>query len=213
MNEYPSRLDPPGFVYASRPGYDSTVSTRRTLAAIVLAATAPFALSACGTSFGAQTNQQYQAGVGANLRTGPVGVYNGLFVDNGNGTLTFSGALLAEEAQTIESVSVDGAAKKLARPISLQPGALLTIGETGEIIVKSADIAAGDYVTISFAASPGGDVSIAVPVVERSATYDSVAKRATAADDAETTEEQETDPAQGDEGQSELEQSDTSPGA
>lgn len=197
----------------SPPGYDATVSTRRTLAAIVLAATAPFALSACGTSFGAQTNQQYQAGVGANLRTGPVGVYNGLFVDNGDGTLTFSGGLLSEEAQTIESVSVDGAAKKLPRAISLEPDALLTLGTTGEIIIRSDDIAAGDYVTISFAATPGGDVSIEVPVVERTATYDSVAKRPTSADDASTTQEEETDPAPGEDDQSETEQSDTSPAA
>lgn len=189
------------------------MSTRRTLAAIVLAASAPFALSACGTSFGAQTNQQYQAGVGSNLRSGPVGVYNGLFVDNGNGTLTFSGGLLAEQDQTIESVTVDGAAKKLPSAISLKADELLTLGTTGEIIVKSDDLEAGDYVTVSFAASPAGDISLEVPIVERTETYASVAKRPTPAADAETTQEEEADPGQGDQGQSDLEQSDTSPGA
>lgn len=184
---------------------------RRTIAAIALAVSAPFALSACGTSFGAQTNQQYQAGVGANLRTGPVGVYNGLFVDNGDGTATFSGGLLATEAQTIESVTVDGAAKKLARPISLKPGALLTLGSAGEIIVRS-DIAAGDYVTINFAATPGGDVSLEVPVVRRTDMYADVARRPAAGGDAEPTQEQQTAPAEGDQGQSDTEQGDTSPG-
>lgn len=158
------------------------MSTRRTIASIALAVAAPFALSACGTSFGAQTNQQYQAAIGANLRSGPVGVYNGLFVDNGNGSVTFSGALLAEEKQTIESVSVDGAAKKLAAPITLEPNTLTTLGTAGEIVIKSEDIAAGDYVTISFGATPAGDVSIEVPVVARKSEYDSVAKRPQAED-------------------------------
>ncbi|MET1134105.1 MAG: hypothetical protein ABWX60_11850 [Aeromicrobium sp.] len=170
------------------------MSTRRTLAAIALAVAAPFALSACGTSFGAQTNQQYQAAVGSNLRTGPIGIYNGLFVDNGDGTATFSGALLSSESQTIESVTVDGAAKKLARPITLKPNTLLTLGPAGEIVVRSADIAAGDYVTISFAATPGGDVAIEVPVVPRTEMYANVAKRPTSGG-ATATQEQESDPA------------------
>ncbi|WP_286930190.1 MULTISPECIES: hypothetical protein [Aeromicrobium] len=184
------------------------MSTRRTLAAIALAVAAPFALSACGTSFGAQTNQQYQAAVGSNLRTGPIGVYNGLFVDNADGTATFSGGLLSTENQTIESVTVDGAAKKLARPITLKPDTLLTLGTAGEIVVKS-DIAAGDYVVISFAATPGGDVSIEVPVVARTEMYADVAKRPTG--EAKAVQEQESDPAEGGEDQSDVEQKDTSP--
>jgi len=208
----PFPLDPPGFVHARRPGYDATVSTRRKLAAIVLAASAPFALSACGTSFGAQTNQQYQAGIGANLRTGPIGVYNGVFVDNGNGTLTFSGALLSEEKQTIDSVSVDGTSKELAQPITLDPELLLTLGPKGEIIIKSDDISAGDYVTITFAAQPGGDVEIEVPVVARTETYESVAKRPGA--EATPAQEAESDPAKPEtDEQGAREQSDTSPGS
>jgi len=184
------------------------VSTRRTIAAIALAATAPFALSACGTSFGAQTNQQYQAGVGANLREGPLKVYNGLFVDNGDGTLTFSGGLLAGEEQTIESVSIDGAAKRLPAPIEVAPNALLTLGTEGEIIVRSRDIEAGDYVTISFAATPGGDVSVRVPVVERTETYEGVAEKAGAG---QAPQESETDPAEPETGQDAQDQQDTSP--
>lgn len=152
------------------------MSTRRTIAAIALAVAAPFALSACGTSFGAQTNQQYQAAVGSNLRSGPVSVYNGLFVENPTGSVTFSGALLSKENQTIESVTVDGAAKKLLSPITLEPDTLLTLGAEGEIVIRSADIAAGDYVTINFAASPGGNISIEVPVVTRTPEYADVAR-------------------------------------
>ncbi|GAA3542349.1 hypothetical protein AFL01nite_09580 [Aeromicrobium flavum] len=166
------------------------MSTRRTIAAIALALTAPFALSACGTSFGAQTNQQYQAAVGSNLRHGPVEVHNGLFVDNGDGTATFSGALLADEDQTIESVSVDGAAKKLARPIQLKADTLLTLGPAGEIVVKGDEVAEGAYVTISFAATPGGDASVEVPVVGRTSMYESVAKRPSPSATAQAAEEE-----------------------
>lgn len=186
------------------------MSPRRTIATIALAVAAPFALSACGTSFGAQTNQQYQAAVGSNLRTGPIGVYNGLFVDNADGTATFSGGLLSTQDQTIESVSVDGAAKKLAGPITLKADTLLTLGSAGEIVVRSPDIEAGDYVTISFAATPGGDVSIEVPVVARTEMYADVAKRPTGGS-AEPAQEQESDPAEGGEDQSDVEQEDTSP--
>jgi hypothetical protein len=173
------------------------VSTRRTIAAITLALTAPFALSACGTSFGAQTNQQYQAAIGSDLREGPLQVLNGLFVDNGDGTATFSGALLSTEDQTIESVSVDGAAKRLARPIQLKADTLLTLGSAGEIVVKSDAVVEGVYVDISFAATPAGDIEVEVPVVPRTSMYDSVAERPSPGATARPQEE-ETDPAQPD---------------
>lgn len=156
------------------------MSTRRRIAAIALALTAPLALSACGTSFGAQTNQQYQAGVGANLRTGPVQVYNGLFVDNGNDTFTFSGGLLSDAEQSIESVTVDGEPATVAAPIALTADALSTLGAEGEIIARSSTISAGDYVTVVFSSSPAGEIAIDVPVVARTALYDGVAKRSTA---------------------------------
>ena len=185
------------------------MSTRRTIATVALALTAPFALSACGTSFRAQTNQVYQASVGSDLRTGPVHVYNGLLVDNGDGTATFSGGLLADKAQTIETVSIDGAAKKLPRPISLKPQQLLTLGSEGEIIVKLFEVTAGDYVTISFAANPGGDSSLEVPIVARDSMYDSVAKRPKPGATA-TPQEDETDPAMP---ETRDDQEDTSPPA
>ncbi|MCL3838535.1 hypothetical protein [Aeromicrobium duanguangcaii] len=185
------------------------MSTRRTIATVALALTAPFALSACGTSFGAQTNQQYQASEGSDLRTGPVHVYNGLLVDNGDGTATFSGGLLATEEQTIEAVSLEGDAKKLPRPITVKPNQLLTLGAEGEIVVKLFEVTAGDYVTISFAATPGGDASIDVPIVARDSMYDSVAKRPKPGATA-TPQEDETDPAEPEDLGG---QDDTSPGA
>lgn len=154
------------------------MTTRRhRIISIALAVAAPFALSACGTSFGAQTNQQYQAGVGANLRTGELQAFNALFVDNGDGTATFSGALLAfDEDQTISSVAVDETEAELAEPIELTVNELATLGGEAEIVLRNDEVTAGDYVTITFTATPAGAVSLKVPVVARTETYDSVAE-------------------------------------
>lgn len=153
---------------------------RRRLAAIALVVTAPLTLSACSTSFGAPTNQQYQQGIGANLREGSVQIYNGLFVDNEDGTATFSGAFLArEEDQVITSASVTpslGAPVPvtLEAPIELAAEDLLPVGSQGKIIVASDAVEAGRYVTLTLGTS-SGEVTLDVPVVERTEMYSSVA--------------------------------------
>lgn len=158
---------------------------RRRLAATALVATAPFVLSACGTSFNAQTNQQYQPGIGANVRDldKPVQVYNGLFVDNGDGTATFSGALLArgEDEQTIESIEItpgDGQSVEatLSGPMRLPAEVLVPVGEAGEIFVESPDVQAGYYVTMTLNLASGDQVSLRVPVEPRRDMYASVAQ-------------------------------------
>ena len=162
---------------------------RRRIAAIALVAASPLVLSACGTSFSAQTNQQYQQSIGANLRDtdAPVQIYNGLFVDNGDGTATFSGALLARaEDQTVESVEVtssgtDVTASPSGTPtlVDLPNGLELTaevlapVGTDGEIIVEDDEIVEGRYALLTLNLSSGQQVSLNVPVVARSEMYPS----------------------------------------
>lgn len=165
---------------------------RRRIAAIALVATAPFVLSACGTSFGAQTNQQYQASVGANLRDldSPVQIYNGLLVDNEDGTATFSGALLArgDEDQQIESVEITASDSdtnatpagtpttvELGEPLQLPAETLVPVGADGEIIVEDDQIEAGGYALITLELASGEQVSLNIPVVVRTSMYDSIA--------------------------------------
>ncbi|RLV54888.1 hypothetical protein D9V41_13795 [Aeromicrobium phragmitis] len=158
---------------------------RRRLAATALVATAPFVLSACGTSFNAQTNQQYQPGIGANVRDldAPVQVYNGLFVDNGDGTATFSGALLArgEDERIVESVEVtpeEGQSVEAVLPGTLRLPAevLVPVGEAGEIFVESPAVRAGYYVSMTLTLASGDQVSLRVPVEPREEMYASVAQ-------------------------------------
>lgn len=164
---------------------------RRRLAAIALVAASPLVLSACGTSFSAQTNQQYQQSIGANLRDidAPVQIYNGLFVDNGDGTATFSGALLARsEDRVIESVEVTASGTDVnATPsgtptvVDLPNGLELTaemlapLGEGGEIIVDNEDVGEGRYALLTLNLASGEQVSLNLPVVARTEQYSSVA--------------------------------------
>lgn len=157
--------------------YDASVNRpfSRRVAIATVALVSPFALAACGTSFGAQTNQQYQAAVGADLRQGALQVYNGLFVDNGDGSATFSGGLLSRDGdQTIDSVTIEpsggtSVSFDLATPIELTEEVLYTAGSLGEIVATLDGVTAGTYVALTI-----NDATINVPVVERTAMYDSV---------------------------------------
>ncbi|HPU14165.1 MAG TPA: hypothetical protein PLQ19_10260 [Aeromicrobium sp.] len=160
--------------------------SRRTIAAIALTVAAPFALSACGTSFNAQTNQQYQAGVGSNLRTGPIHVYNGLFVanDEGDGKMpsaTFSGALLSAEPQKIIQLSVTSGATTASfppyAPIELEANKLKTLGADGEFFIQMETVEPGAVVTVTFESASGDVASLEVPVVERTKMYADVATK------------------------------------
>ena len=154
----------------------------RSAAATLIAATA-LALAGCsGTGVDAQTNQQYQAGVGANLRTGQVQLYNTLAVDNGDGTSTVSTVIVntSDETQKLDSVTattVDGTSvESRTAPAIIGPGDSFNTGPAGTIVLSGGAVEAGDYVTLTLAFSRAGDVSIEAPVVTRTEMYDDVAE-------------------------------------
>ena len=153
----------------------------RSAAATLFAATA-FALAGCsGTGVDAQTNQQYQAGVGANLRTGQVQLYNTLAVDNGDGTATVSAVIVntSDETQKLDAVSAstaDGTTlESQTAPAIIGPGDSFNTGPAGTIVLTGG-AEAGDYVTLTLAFNRAGDVSIEAPVVTRTEMYDDVSE-------------------------------------
>jgi len=153
----------------------------RSAAAPFLAATV-IALAGCsGTGIDAQTNQQYQAGVGANLRTGQVQLYNALAVDNGNGTATLSTVIVntSEETQKLDAATAataDGTSvESQMGPAIIGPGDSFNTGPEATVVFAG-DMAAGDYVTITLAFNRAGDVTIDVPVVTRTEMYADVAE-------------------------------------
>lgn len=160
----------------------SSVRLRR-IAAIAASATAVLALSACGTGFAAQTNQQYDAGVGSNERGGTIDVLNALFVDNADETATFSASILnnADEAHTLTGVkatTTNGKALEatLAGPSKIAPGAIFTPGTEGDIIL-SGDFPPGGFVKITLELEGTSPVTISAPVVGRKEIYADVAKK------------------------------------
>lgn len=157
-----------------------STARRRRLTAASLAVTAALSLSACGTSFGAQTNQVYQPGVGANER-GDVSSYNTLLVGNADGSATISASLLNNvDDQTLTSVEVtkgDEALQvrspRIALPLtSGVPTQIGTENTAAFVVAEGAE--PGNYVTITFTFSDSSPLTVQAPVVTRTAEYSSV---------------------------------------
>lgn len=152
-------------------------SVRRRLAA-TFAATALLALSACG--FEAQTNQQYQAAVGANSH-GDVDVLNSVLVANKDGSATVSAAFVnnTDAEQALSNVTVttmDGkelAVRGLRSLLPLPVDQLTNLGFASDAggfrVMEGAE--AGYYVKVTFSFTDSAAVTIETPVVARTAEY------------------------------------------
>jgi hypothetical protein len=154
-------------------------SARLLTSAAVLAT---LGLSGCaGTGVDAQTNEQYQAGVGANVRTGAIQLFNALAVDNGNGTATLSAAILNttnEAARLTAATAKDANGSAVATtlaPAIVGAGQMFDTGKPGAVLLTSKKVTAGDYVTVKLTFSGGHSVTVDAPVVPRTAIYDKVA--------------------------------------
>jgi hypothetical protein len=158
---------------------------RLRLAAATLIAATTVALAGCGgTGDNAQTNQQYQAGVGANLRTGQVQLYNTLAVDNGDGTATLSAVVVntSKEAQKLDAATATTTAggdsvDVKAAPAIVGPGDSFNTGPAATVLFTGGTVKPGDYVTLTMSFDRAGDVTIEAPVVPRTSMYDDVARK------------------------------------
>jgi len=157
-------------------------STPRRIAtgAALLAATAALGLGGCsGTGVDAQTNAPYQAGVGANVHSGTIQLYNALAVDNGDGTLTLSAAVLNTTTKPVKLVDVETGPEPEGAvggwPLIVGAGQLKDIGKSGTVIIESKKLTAGEYVKVKLTFSGKNSVSVDAPIVARTAIYDNVA--------------------------------------
>ena len=148
----------------------------------LLAVTAALGLGGCaGTGTDAQTNAQYQAGVGANVRSGAIQLYNALAVDNGDGTATLSAAILNRDDRPAKLKSADATASDgstvdvQTAPAIIDAGQMFNIGKAGAVILADKELTAGEYVTVKLTFDGGREVSVEAPVVARTAIYDEVA--------------------------------------
>jgi copper(I)-binding protein len=153
----------------------------RSAAATLLAATA-LALAGCtATGVDAQTNQQYQAGVGSNLRSGQVHLYGALVVDNGDGTATVSTVIVntTDEPQKLDSVAATSrgdAVEVETAPAIIGPGDSFNTGPAATAVLTGDSVTAGSYVTLTLTFDRAGDVTIDAPVVTRTEMYEDVAE-------------------------------------
>lgn len=155
-------------------------STPRQLAAVVAVAT--LTLGGCsGTGVDAQTNAQYQPGIGANVRTGSLQVFNALAVDNGDGTATFSASILnrndtAAKLTGATAKASDGSEVEVTTaPAIVGAGAVFNAGKAAAVLLADDELTAGDYVTVTLKFNGGRSVKVDAPVVARTAIYDEVA--------------------------------------
>lgn len=149
-----------------------------------MAATALLTLGACTRGFDAQTNQQYQAAVGANSH-GDVDVLNALLVANEDGSSTVSAAFVnkTDTEQRLASVTVTTLtgeelvvrSPKLP-PLPIPTDVITALGSAGDTasytVTQGAE--AGLYVKVTFTFSDASPVTMEVPVVARTAEYDKV---------------------------------------
>lgn len=157
--------------------------TSRRLAGVAVAAA--LALGGCaGTGVDAQTNAQYQPGIGANVRSGSIQLFNALAVDNGDGTATLSAAILNRDDNPAKLTGAsarrsDGSkVEATTAPAIIAAGQLFNTGKAAAVILKDDDLTAGQYVTVKLSFNGGRAVSVEAPVVARSAIYDGVATNA-----------------------------------
>jgi hypothetical protein len=153
-------------------------------AAATLIAGAALALAGCGgTGDDAQTNQQYQAGVGANLRTGEVQLYNALAVDNGDGTATLSAVVVntTDKTQKLDNATATATSDGDLVDVNIAPAIIgphdsFNTGPAATVVFTGGTVEPGDYVTLTLSFDQAGDVTIEAPVVTRTKIYDDVAK-------------------------------------
>ncbi len=165
--------------------------TRRSLAATAVVA-AVLAAGGCGTSFNAQTSQQYQAGTGADSRSTPVQVLAALAVVSADGSATLSATLIntTDTDQRLTSVTLTAAdGTELAvtsadvEELTIAPGQTRTLGRVDDgthdhkskIYTVAGIEPVGAYYTLTLTFADAGEVTIDIPTVRRSAAYADVA--------------------------------------
>ncbi|QMW66906.1 hypothetical protein H4N58_02855 [Mumia sp. ZJ1417] len=166
--------------------------SRRALVTAVVAGLA-LTLAGCGTGFNAQTSAVYQAAIGTNNRSTDVEVLNALFVKNEDGTATLSAgvvnqALQSDSLTTINAATLAGTPVEVTfeGPFAVPVRRLAHLGTKPQAVIAGDELFAGQFLNISLTFANAGDVEMQVPIVTRTAMYDSVATPAPAeAEDAE----------------------------
>ncbi len=162
-------------------------SRRRAVAAalLIVPVSVP-ALTSCGVSFGAQTDQIYTPADGVNDRSGSVDVLNALIVSDTPGTGRLIAGLVNNDVDNEDALTgVRGAGDDSGIVYSLVSGdtaipaggALQLADPTAAMVAASGDpekLTAGDFVRLVFSFRNGEEVELDVPVLAPGTTYSDV---------------------------------------
>lgn len=150
------------------------MNVRRSIAAAAVLLAAP-ALSSCGVSFGAQTDQVYNPSVGVDDRSGQVDVLNALIVSGTDGSGTVVATLVNNDQQTDDTLKgVSGAGKDAGMTVkpggdtTIPAGGLLNLATKGAVTIRGQRVVPGNFVTITFSFDRAQSVALDVPVVSHS---------------------------------------------
>ena len=150
------------------------MNVRRSIAAAAVLLAAP-ALSSCGVSFGAQTDQVYNPSVGVDDRSGEVDVLNALIVSGTNGSGTVVATLVNNDQQTDDTLkSVSGAGKDAGMTVkpggdtTIPAGGLLNMATQSAVTIRGQRVVPGNFVTITFSFDRAQSATLEVPVVSHS---------------------------------------------
>jgi hypothetical protein len=160
----------------SRPG----LRGRRGVAVAV--ALACCGLTGCAASFNAQTNQQYQPGVGTDDRSKVVFVLNCLVVADANGAGTLVGTLINQATGNDELISVESADTSgnpitittLPKPIPLKSQAAVKLQTGGAIRLNGKGVVLGNYITVTFSFQQAAPIIEQIPVVLNGPMYSGI---------------------------------------
>jgi hypothetical protein len=148
----------------------------------VVAALTCFGLTGCGADFNAQTNQQYQAGVGTDDRSNPVYVLGALVVARDNGAGTLVGSLINQVRASDELVSVTAkdasgqpiTATSIPQPITLTSQQAVKLQDGGTVRLSGPGVVLGDFITVTFSFQQAAPIAVEVPVVPYSRIYSGI---------------------------------------
>ena len=150
------------------------MNVRRSIAAAAVLLAAP-ALSSCGVSFGAQTDQVYNPSVGVDDRSGQVDVLNALIVSGTNGSGAVVATLVNNDQQTDDTLKgVAGAGKDAGMTVkpggdtTIPAGGVLNLATRGAVTIRGQRVVPGNFVTITFSFDRAQSVTLDVPVVSHS---------------------------------------------
>jgi len=147
--------------------------TRRSLA-FVLATVALAAPGLTGCGFDAATERPYTPATGANDVSGVVDVLGAVVVSSASGSGTFVSTLANNDQQESQTFStLTGAELTVSEfdPIEIPRGGAVDLADDGGVQI-SGDFAAGNFVSLDIGFDSGERVTMQVPVVPNSGTYE-----------------------------------------